>query len=167
MSNTSNELPNRLETLLAAGASGMDSSLEAIAAEFDAVTATVHRIDDSGDFLILVSSRGLPEKIVAITRKIPVGKGMAGLCAARRAPVSVCNIQEDDSGTARPGAKQTGAGGGIVVPIFTGESDLLGTLGIGKPHEHEYTADETALLERCASVLGSALPSTDESSSDS
>ena len=87
---------------------------------------------------------------------------MAGLCASRRAPVTVCNLQTDTSGQARPAAKETGVAGSIVLPIFarpdsSRDQPLAGTLGVGKPGEHEFSDEERRILEECARELGKAL----------
>ena len=155
------ELPDRLPTLLDVEDSdaGLAACLEAIATSFEAVTATLHRMDSDGAFLLLAARRGLPEQVLPMTQKIPVGKGMAGLCAERREPVTVCNIQTDDSGTARAGARQTGAGGGIVVPVLADDGAVAGTLGVGKAGEHDYTDLETEVLQKCAAGLRQALTS--------
>ena len=71
---------------------------------------------------------------------------MAGLAAERNAPVSACNIQTDTSGDVRPGAKQTGVNGAIVVPIRDGAGAVRGTLGIGVHRVYDYTDEETGRL---------------------
>ena len=131
------------------------SALDVLANAFGAQTATVHRADSSTRTLHLVASRGLPEHILTITRTIPFGKGMAGICAERQDCVTVCNLQTDDSGVARPSARETGVAGAIVVPILAPGGGLLGTLGIGKPNEHDYTVEETQTLESCARAFAS------------
>ena len=134
------------------------TALEAIADFFEASTATLHRADAESGLLHLLASRGIPEKLLPITRQIPFGKGMAGLCAVRREPVTVCNLQNDDSGAVRPGAKETGVAGAVVVPILEpGSGRLLGTLGIGKPAEHSYTGQELEVLGGCAQVIAGTL----------
>ena len=45
---------------------------------------------------------------------------MAGLAVERMEPVTACNIQTDESGDVRPGARSTGIGRAIVVPTFHG-----------------------------------------------
>jgi signal transduction protein with GAF and PtsI domain len=85
------------------------------------------------------------------------GKGIAGLCAAERRPISLCNLQTDTSGAARPGAKQTGVAGAISVPVFAPSSELIGTLGVGKIEAHTYTDEELSVLAACAVQLGAAL----------
>jgi GAF domain-containing protein len=67
--------------------------------------------------------------------------------------VTICNIQTDKSGVAKPGAKATGVGGALCVPIRNGTM-LVGTLGIGTAREHEYTPEETRALEEIGKLLG-------------
>jgi L-methionine (R)-S-oxide reductase len=132
-------------------------ALRAIAEGFGAVTATLHRADPAEKMLHLVSQLGLPEKLLPITAHIPYGKGMAGLCVERAESITVCNLQTDASGVAKPGAKLTGVEGAISVPIFApGTSDISGTFGIGKPGEHTYTDGEQSVLAECARSFGAA-----------
>lgn len=155
------QLQREIETVQQALQSGVERSqgfqhaLDRIASRFGAVTATLHRAQDG--WLHMVASQGIPDQLREATARIPFGKGMAGLCAQRREPITVCNLQTDESGQARPGAKQTGVAGAITVPIFDDGGHLIGTLGIGKAGEHEYTAEEHALLEAYAHALASAL----------
>ncbi len=134
------------------------SALESIARAFGAATATLHRSIGSEARLKLISARGVPAPVLSLIQDIPFGKGMAGICAERRAPVTVCNLQCDASGVVRPGAKETGVAGAIVVPVFSPSGErVVGTLGIGKPGEHEYTEEERMTLGRCASILAPLL----------
>ncbi len=137
-------------------------ALDAIADAFAAPTAALHAVDPGSDplrpDLVAVAERGSPEQVRAHTRRIPFGKGMAGICAERREPVTVCNLQTDASGVVRPGARETGVAGAIVVPLLEpGGERLIGTLGIGKAGEHTYTEDEQRLLAACAAVLAKTL----------
>jgi putative methionine-R-sulfoxide reductase with GAF domain len=86
--------------------------------------------------------------------KIPVGKGIAGLAVERKAPVDLCNLQTDQSGAARPGARQTGVKGSICVPLMAGET-VLGALGIGTSQERQFREDETELLLAVGRILAS------------
>ncbi|MET0385536.1 MAG: GAF domain-containing protein, partial [Polyangiales bacterium] len=154
------DLEGRVESALQGqGAARYDSALRAIAGAFQAVSATLHRADTREEQLHMVAQLGLPEPVIAVTRQIPFGKGIAGLCAAQREPITLCNLQTDDSGAARPNAKQTGVAGAISVPVFTTDGALIGTLGVGKLEAHTYSPEEQALLGRCASRLGQALKS--------
>jgi putative methionine-R-sulfoxide reductase with GAF domain len=118
--------------------------LERIVREFSADTGTLHLLEDG--VLVLKGQVGLPPHVQEIVRRVPVGKGMAGLAAERNAAVSACNIQTDTSGDVRPGAKQTGVNGAIVVPIRDGAGAVRGTLGIGVHREYDYTLEETERL---------------------
>lgn len=133
------------------------AALEPIAGAFGAVTATLHRADNASSLLTMVAQLGLPEPLIAVTSRIPFGKGIAGLCAVQREPITLCNLQTDDSGTAKPNAKQTGVAGAIAVPVFAPNGELVGTLGVGKPGEHDYTPEEHRVLSQVANAIGRAL----------
>jgi L-methionine (R)-S-oxide reductase len=137
--------PNR-ETVL-------EQILHVVLAKFHSETGTIHRLDDQTQTLHLVSHAGLPPQILEVVKTIPVGKGIAGQVILQNQPVSICNLQTDTSGVAKPGAKQTGMGGALCVPIRDGDK-IAGTLGIGTRREHEYTPDETRELEEIARLLG-------------
>jgi putative methionine-R-sulfoxide reductase with GAF domain len=87
-----------------------------------------------------------------VIETIPFGKGIAGVAAQRRKPVTICNIQTDASGITRPGAKSTGVEGAIAVPILDGKK-LIGVLGIGKAQAHTYSAAEAKQLRQCAKLF--------------
>ena len=129
----------------------MRDVLAAIMRRFPADTGTIHRLD--AGVLVLEAEIGLPPPVVEIVRRVPVGKGMAGLAAERNEPVSSCNIQVDTTGDVRPGAKQTGVNGAIVVPIRDAQGQVRGTLGIGVHREYEYDETEVArLLEEARDI---------------
>jgi signal transduction protein with GAF and PtsI domain len=136
---------------------GWLSVLDRILLHFEASAGTIHRLESETNRLNLVAQRGIPATLMGTITSIPVGKGMAGLAAARREPVQVCNLQTDASGAARPGAKLTGMEGSITVPVLV-DGQLVGTLGIGKPIAHTFSRDEVDLLEEIAGVIGKLLP---------
>ena len=129
----------------------MQNNLEDIVRRFGAETGTIHRLEEG--VLVLAAHIGIPPPVVEIVRRVPVGKGMAGLAAERNQPVSSCNIQTDKTGDVRPGAKATGVGGGVAVPAKDAAGRVTGVLGIGVQREHEYSADETSRLMEEASRL--------------
>ncbi len=129
----------------------MQATLEEIVRRYAADTGTIHLLEDGR--LVLKAHVGLPPPVAQIVAQVPIGKGMAGLCAERNEPVSSCNIQADTSGDVRPGAKQTGVGGGIVVPIRDAAGKVRGTLGIGVRRAYDYTAEETRALQADADRL--------------
>jgi putative methionine-R-sulfoxide reductase with GAF domain len=125
--------------------------LESIVRRFQADTGTLHLLENG--VLVLKGQVGLPPHVAEIVKRVPVGKGMAGLAAERNAPVSACNIQTDTSGDVRPGAKQTGVNGAIVVPVRDAEGSVRGALGIGVHRVYDYTEEETERLLAEASAL--------------
>jgi L-methionine (R)-S-oxide reductase len=129
--------------------SGVQAQLEEIVRRFGADTGSVHLLEDGT--LILKAQVGLPTHVAEIVRRVPMGKGMAGLAAERNEPVSTCNIQTDKTGDVRSGAKATGVNGAIVVPIRDAQGQAQGALGIGVHHAYEYTVEETAQLLDAAS----------------
>jgi L-methionine (R)-S-oxide reductase len=124
---------------------------------FRSETGTIHVLEPDKQLLQLAAQIGLPPQLLDIVKTIPVGKGIAGQVAAQNKPVSICNLQADSSGVAKPGAKQTGVGGSLCVPIRAGDK-LTGTFGIGTVRPYEYTADETRELEEIGRRIGEFLP---------
>jgi signal transduction protein with GAF and PtsI domain len=117
---------------------------------FGCQAGTVHVLREGE--LWLAAHSGIPEPIVQIVQRVPIGKGIAGLAAERREPVQLCNLQTDESGQARPGAKMTGMEGSLAVPMLV-KGDLRGVLGIAKAEAHDWTTEETDL----ALLIGSRL----------
>jgi signal transduction protein with GAF and PtsI domain len=125
-------------------------------AKFNSETGTIHRLDAQTHLLHLVVQVGLPPQMLDVVQTIPVGKGIAGECAQKNMPVTFCNLQTDTSGVAKPGAKQTGVGGAMCVPIRDGEK-VTGTLGIGTRREYEYSAKEINALQEISGRISSFL----------
>lgn len=116
-------------------------AIETLGAE----SGTIHLLMEGG-VMHLVCAQGIPEQVLSIVRRVPVGKGMAGLAVERRGPVTACNIQTDTSGDVRPGAKATGLEGAIVVPIFDDRDGAVGALGVANRAARTFTAQETVTL---------------------
>lgn len=123
---------------------------------FNSETGTIHMLDADKQVLHLAAQIGLPPQLLEVVKTIPVGKGIAGQVAAQNQPVTLCNLQTDSSGVAKPGAKQTGVGGALCVPIRDGDQ-LIGTLGVGTMRPYEYTAEETRELEEIGRHIASIL----------
>jgi putative methionine-R-sulfoxide reductase with GAF domain len=113
-------------------------------------------LDGSTGLLRLKAQRGIPEFLLPKVAVIPVGKGMAGLAAERRAPVQVCNLQTDDSGVAKPAAKETQMQGSLAIPILL-DGEVRGTLGVAKPVAYEFSPAEIAALEEIGHAIGTKL----------
>lgn len=132
------------------------TALAVVQRELGAVMGTLHRLGDDGHLHLVAASAGLPPPVLEASRRIPLGKGIAGEAAATGKPVTLCNLQTDTSGVARPGAKATGLGGSLCVPTFDGDR-VVGTLGVGWMGERSISEDETATLIAVGRVLAPAL----------
>jgi GAF domain-containing protein len=131
----------------------LDQILHLLLAKFHSETGTIHRLDGANQLLYLAAQVGLPPQMLEFVQTIPVGKGIAGQVVLQNKPVTICNLQTDSSGVAKPGAKQTGVGGALCVPLRDGEK-IAGTLGIGTVRQHEYTPEETRELEEIGRLIG-------------
>jgi len=131
----------------------LEETLREVLKRFRSETGTIHRLDVDKQLLHLVAQVGLPPPMLEVVKTIPVGKGIAGQVVARGGPVSMCNLQTDTGGVARPGARQTGVGGALCVPLHNG-GKITGTIGIGTIRPYEYTPDETHALEEIATLVG-------------
>ena len=152
---TQNEIPSPVAQALQSRdpQSVLDESIRA----FGCQAGTVHWLDAQDGMLKLAAHRNLPPPIVQIVATVPVGKGIAGLAAQNREPVSLCNLQTDTSGQARPAAKTTGMEGSIAVPMLVA-GELRGVLGVAMAAAHEWTDAEKSLLLAIAAKLGEARP---------
>ncbi|HEY1662773.1 MAG TPA: GAF domain-containing protein [Verrucomicrobiae bacterium] len=124
----------------------LQALLQEVLPRFHSETGTIHLLDPEKQLLHLSAQVGLPPQLMDVIKTIPVGKGIAGQVVAQDKPVTICNLQADSSGVAKPGAKQTGVGGALCVPVREG-GKIIGTLGIGTARQYEFTAEETSRLE--------------------
>lgn len=131
-----------------------EAALATIVEDLAADSGTIHLLGEDGLLHLQAASPGMPEPVLQMIRAIPVGKGMAGLAVERGQPVDACNIQTDDSGDVRPGARATGLEGAIVVPIFRAEA-VVGALGVANRRERRFAAEEIErLLEAGRAIAG-------------
>lgn len=142
-------LPNYLQETLRADP--FADALQALLDHFGCQAGTYHRIEDG--VLQLVASLHIPQPVVSLIQHVPVGKGIAGLAAERREPVSLCNLQTDDSGQARPAAKATGMEGSLAVPAISPSGTLMGVLGIAKASAYDWSDEEKAAVCAAAAIL--------------
>jgi putative methionine-R-sulfoxide reductase with GAF domain len=132
-------------------AASLESALESILAHFECQAGTYHTAN--GQLLTLAASLHIPPPVVALIEKVPVGKGIAGLAAERRAAITICNLQTDESGQARPAAKNTGMEGSLAVPALRADGSVAGVLGIAKAQAHDWSEAETADVTAAAAIL--------------
>lgn len=121
---------------------------------FGCQAGTVHRVQDG--VLKLTASLNIPAQVLGLIESVPIGKGIAGLAAERREPVTLCNLQTDSSGQALPAAKNTGMEGSLAVPVLV-NGQLRGVIGIAKASAYDWPPAETALLLLIASQLGECI----------
>jgi L-methionine (R)-S-oxide reductase len=137
------------------GMDNADEKLRAAMAEFGCQTGTLHRAE--GEWLHLVAYAGVPEFLLEKISKIPFGKGIAGVAAATREPVELCNLQQDLGGVAKEDARKTGVSGSLAVPILAEDGVVLGTLGVGKTEPYDFSDVEKARLaeigQECRGLL--------------
>jgi GAF domain-containing protein len=137
-------------------ADGIAAALDRLLEHYAAEMGTIHRLDPSEGMLSLVSARGaIPEPVLALTRRIPLGKGIAGETARDGKPVTICNLQAADA-RVPAGARATGANGALCVPIFR-RGEVVGTLGVGCRGERTFTEAEIADLLAAGEALAEAV----------
>lgn len=130
------------------------SLLTGILEEHQCQTGTLHRASGDGSSLHLVCQIGVPEALMEKIAFIPVGKGIAGAAAEKRGPVTLCNLQQDLGGVAKPDARKTGVSGSLAVPVFSGDGiRVLGTLGIGKFEPWDFPEEQIRRLEAQAAAI--------------
>lgn len=131
-------------------------ALQRILAAMKAETGTLHVIGPDGLLHLVRHAGAIPDKLLPVIQRIPIGKGMAGLAAEREEPVQICNLQTDSTGDARPGARATGMRGSICVPMKD-NGRLVGVLGVAVAREREFSAAEADWLSQAGKILASAL----------
>src|SRR5260370_35123858 len=83
-------------------AGSYSEALDLTIAHFRADSGTIHMLESDGVLHLKAASKGLPEAVLSIVRRVPVGKGMAGLSVARAEPVGAANIQTHATVSVRP-----------------------------------------------------------------
>jgi len=133
----------------------VQSWLETFIGKHGGVAGTVHVLTrpSTGPVLELAASLRIPDSVIAATRFIPKGKGMAGLAWERAEPVQTCNLKADTSGDVRPGAKAVNAQAAVALPVNDANASLRAVVGIAFLGEREFTNDELVALQNDASTL--------------
>jgi hypothetical protein len=120
-------------------------------ARHGAVAGSVHLVH--GDSLAIAGAKNLPPKVVEITATIPMGKGMAGLAWQHDKPIQTCNLQDDNSGQVKPGAKAVDARAAVAMPVHDGAGAIRAIVGLAWMHENELTPAELAAIAQDAATL--------------
>jgi hypothetical protein len=125
--------------------------LEAFIAQHDSIAGTVHV--QRGEDLYLSAAHNIPPKVVAIVAHVPHGKGMAGIAQVKKAPVQTCNLQTDETGNIKPGAKAVDAQAAVALPVLDEAGAVRAVVGIAWGKEGEIgTAEEQAMMKLAASL---------------
>ena len=143
-----------LEQLRASG-SDAAQALQLILDRLSCETGTIHQLGDDGLLHLEAWAGQIPAQLLPVIQTIPVGKGIAGLAVQRAEPVDMCNLQTDQSGDARPGAKQTGARGSLCVPMMR-DGKPVGALGVATASERAFTEAEIQTLLEAGRILAQA-----------
>lgn len=145
-----------MELLEALRTTDIDKALQTLLAHFNCDIGTLHTLGADGKLYLRAHTPGIPEPILAASRVIPVGKGIAGLAAQNRKAMNMCNLQQDGDPRIPVAAKSFDIVGAICVPMFKGD-DVVGTLGIAVRSERTFTPQEEALLTDAGRVIATQL----------
>ena len=126
--------------------------LESLLDRLGGVAGTIH--EQRGDDLYLTAAQNIPPPVVAIVAHVTHGKGMAGAAQVKKQPVQTCNLQTDDSGTIKPGAKAVGAQAAIALPVLRDDGEVRAVIGLAWNHEGELGPE----IEQSMMQLAAALP---------
>jgi hypothetical protein len=109
--------------------------LETFVVEHQGVAGSVH-VERDGD-LHLTAAKNLPPPVIAAVTHVPRGKGMAGVAQTTRQPTQTCNLQTDDTGRIKPGARAVSAQAAIALPVFDESGGVVAIVGIAYGEEGE------------------------------
>jgi O-acetyl-ADP-ribose deacetylase (regulator of RNase III) len=127
------------------------SFLESLLPRLGGVAGTVH--EQRGVDLYLTAAHNIPPPVIAIVAHVPHGKGMAGVAQVRKQPVQTCNLQTDDSGTIKPGAKAVNAQAAIALPVLDAAGEVRAVVGVAWNDERELGPEvEQSIMEMAAEL---------------
>lgn len=125
--------------------------LESFIAEQEGIAGTVHV--QRGEDLYLTAAHNIPPKVVEIVVHVPHGKGMAGVAQVKKEPVQTCNLQTDETGNIKPGAKAVDAQAAVALPVLDETGAVRAVVGIAWSREGEIApAEEQAMMKLATSL---------------
>jgi putative methionine-R-sulfoxide reductase with GAF domain len=134
------------------------SALSAVIKSMRAQTGTIHWIGDDGLLHLAAVVGQFPPPVMDAIRVIPPGKGLAGLAAQGTTCITVCNLQTDESGLARPAARATGMEGAITAPCLAPDGRVIGVIGVANAQARTFTdVEQASLLEHGRSLAARRL----------
>jgi hypothetical protein len=113
----------------------MNRWLRDLLGKHGAVAGTVHLV--RGDALEIAAAHNIPPKVQEITAKIPLGKGMAGLAWQHDKPIATCNLEDDDTGAVRPGAKAVDGKAAVALPVHESSGLVRAVVGLAWADERD------------------------------
>jgi hypothetical protein len=122
--------------------------LVAFLTEHHGVAGTVH-VERGGD-LYLTAARNIPPPVIATVAHVVRGKGMAGLAQINKAAVQTCNLQTDDTGRIKPGAKAVSAQSAVALPVLDTEGGIAAIVGVAFAEEGEVPPERVKQLMTAA-----------------
>jgi hypothetical protein len=125
--------------------------LESLIAQLGGMAGTVHV--QRGEDLYLTAAHNIPPNVVQIVAHVPHGKGMAGVAQVKKSPVQTCNLQTDETGNVKPGAKAVDAQKAVALPVFDEAGDVRAIVGIAWTQEGEIEPDEEQTMMNLAAAL--------------
>ena len=128
----------------------LQARLEAFLVEQGAVAGTVHTVDDQ--VLHLAAAINIPPKVIAVTRLIPYGKGMAGRAFERREPIFTCDLAQPNPDI-RPGARAVDATAAIALPILDAQGAVKAIVGLAYADDRDFEPAEIQRLRDGAGDL--------------
>lgn len=127
------------------------SFIESLLNQTGGMAGTVH--EQRGQDLYLTAAHNIPPPVIAIVTHVPHGKGMAGVAQVKKQPVQTCNLQTDDSGTIKPGAKAVGAQAAIALPVLDDDGDVRAIVAIAWSDERELDPEfEQSMMQLAAEL---------------
>jgi GAF domain-containing protein len=139
--------PTLNETVLTNARPDIAAWLAVFVEGHDGFVGSVHLSGLAGEGEIaLVAAHNLPPAVVNGAAVVPMGKGMAGAAAERKAPVGITDLQTDTSGVAREEACESRAMGSLTLPVFAPDDPtrLLAVVGLGFAEPRVFTEEEIA-----------------------
>jgi L-methionine (R)-S-oxide reductase len=125
--------------------------LESLIAQLGGMAGTMHV--QRGEDLYLTAAHNIPPNVVQIVAHVPHGKGMAGVAQVKKSPVQTCNLQTDETGNIKPGAKAVNAQKAIALPVLDPTGAVRAVVGIAWSQEGEIEPDEEQTMMNLAAAL--------------
>jgi len=129
----------------------MNQWLRGLLGRHGAIAGTVHVV--RGEILEIAAAHNIPPKVLEVTAKIPLGKGMAGLAWQHDKPISTCNLKEDATGAVKPGAKAVDGKAAVALPVHEPSGAVRAIVGLAWSDERDLAdALVTAIAGDAASL---------------